>query len=118
MTVETAWQRVDPGPLMKTTYPGTRAWQRETPGGHLTVFVGREADLSFSRPLWHLSISHRTNEHPPQPGRYPDWDEIVEARYRFIPDGVNVAMLLPPRAEWVNVHPTTFHLWEIERPLS
>jgi hypothetical protein len=64
--------------------------------------------------MWHLSISHRTSGHPPRPGRYPDWDEITEARYRFIPDEVRVAMLLPPRAEWVNFHPTTFHLWEIQ----
>jgi len=51
-------------------------------------------------------------------GRSPaatrDWDEIVEARYRFIPDGVQVAMLLPPREQWVNVHETCFHLWEID----
>lgn len=84
------WKRTDPGPLVKATYPGTRAWQSEVRDGHLTVLVGRE------------------------PGRYPEWDEIVEARYRFIPDEARIAMLLPPRAEWVNVHPTTFHLWEIQ----
>lgn len=98
---------------MKAAFPGTRAWQRGVADGHLTVLAGREPVPGASRPLWHLSISHRTNDHPPRPGRYPDWDEIVEARYRFIPDEVRVAMLLPPRAEWVNVHPTTFHLWEI-----
>lgn len=107
------WHRVDPGPIMKAAFPGTRAWQREVEDGHLTVFAGREPDPSFSRPMWHLSISHRTNAHPPLPGRYPHWDEIVEARYRFIPNETRVAMLLPPREEWVSVHDTTFHLWEI-----
>jgi hypothetical protein len=109
------WQRVEPGPLMRAAHPGTRAYQRDIADGHLTVMVGRETDPSYSRPLWHLSISHRTNTHPPKPGRYPDWDEITDARYRFIPDEVRVAMLLPPREEWVNVHETCFHLWELEK---
>ena len=108
------WVRVDPGPIMKASFPGTRAWQRDAGDGHLTVFVGREPHEDFDRPLWHLSISHCTNDHPAKPGRYPDWDEITEAWYRFIPDEVRVAMLLPPRAEWVNVHETCFHLWELE----
>lgn len=114
MTGTMFWQRVDPGAEVRAAFPGIRCWQRETGDGHLTVLVGREPDPSFDRPLWHLSISHRTNTHPPEPGRYPDWDEITEARYRFIPDAVRIAMLLPPRDEWVNVHPTTFHLWEIQ----
>jgi len=108
------WHRVDPGPVMRSQFPGTRAWQRDLADGHLLVLVGREASPEFDRPMWHLSISHRTNEARPQPGRYPDWDEITEARYRFIPGDARVAMLLPPRAEWVNVHSTCFHLWEIE----
>jgi len=109
------WHRVKTGEIMRAAYPGTRAYQRDTGDGHLTIFVGREPDLPrFERPMWHLSISHRTNDHPPQPGRYPTWEEIVDARYRFIPNEVHVAMLLPPREEWVNVHSTTFHLWEID----
>ena len=53
---------------------------------------------------WHLSISH--------PKRYPHWDEIRDARYAFIPDGVTMAMLLPPQSEYVNVHRNCFHLYE------
>lgn len=76
--------------------------------------AGREPYLpEFDRPIWHLSISHRTNEHPPRPGRYPSWDEIVSARYLFIPNEIRVAMLLPPREEYINYHETVFHLWEI-----
>jgi hypothetical protein len=56
---------------------------------------------------WHLSISH--------PIRYPQWDEIREARYRLVPDNVTMAMLLPPKAEYVNVDENCFHLYEIER---
>lgn len=115
MTV-TTWTRVQPPALMRLAYPGNRAWQRDVPDGHLSVFVGREmTDLANGDrlPLWHLSISHRTNDDTPEPGRYPTWDEIREARERFVPDEVTVAMLLPPKAEYVNVHATTFHLWEI-----
>lgn len=110
------WQRISPGPIMANSHPGTRAWQRDVPDGHLSVLVGRElTDVPNGDrlALWHLSISHRTNEERPKPGRYPTWDEIHEARYRFLPDEVTVAMLLPPKNEYINVHATTFHLWEL-----
>lgn len=109
-----AWRRVQPPQMMRALYPGTRAWQREVNDGHLSVLVGREP-TGDGQVLWHLSISHRTNEQPPQPGRCPTWDEIRAAREQFTPDEVTMAMLLPPKAEYVNVHPTTFHLWEINQ---
>jgi hypothetical protein len=56
-----------------------------------------------------MSIAH--------PLRYPTWDEIKEARYRFVPDNVTMAMLLPQRAEYVNIHHNCFHLHEINEPL-
>jgi hypothetical protein len=56
--------------------------------------------------LWHLSISH--------PVRYPTWDEVADARYELVPDDVTMAMLLPPRDEYVNVHEHVFHLWQID----
>lgn len=108
------WHRIAP-PQVTAKLPGIRAWQKDVADGHLTVLVGREPGPDG--PMWHLSISHRTNEARPRPGRYPEWDEIAEARYQFIPDEVTVAMLLPPRSEYVNLHETCFHLWEI-KPLS
>lgn len=56
---------------------------------------------------WHLSIS-RTN-------RDPSWDEIATARYRLLPLVPNMVMPLPALADYVNLHPHTFHL--IETPL-
>ncbi len=53
---------------------------------------------------WHISISH--------PHRYPTWDEIKRSRYELIPDSVFMAMLLPPKSQYVNVHPNCFHLHE------
>ena len=56
---------------------------------------------------WHLSISH--------PSRYPNWDEIREARYALLPNRVTVAMILPPKEEYVNLHPNCFHLHELSK---
>jgi hypothetical protein len=63
------------------------------------IFVGVENGR------WHLSISH--------PERYPTWDEIKTARYQLVPNDVTMAMLLPPKERYVNIHPNCFHLWEI-----
>lgn len=103
------WRRMKADPRV-TALVGDRmkTLQAEVPDGHLTVFVSRDDGL------FHLSISHRTNDHPPVPGRYPTWDEIKEARYLFAPAEVTMAMLLPPESEFVNVHETTFHLWEVK----
>jgi hypothetical protein len=56
--------------------------------------------------LWHLSISHQN--------RYPSWDEISDARYELVPDWATMALLLPPRGEYVNAHVHCFHLWQID----
>jgi hypothetical protein len=69
--------------------------------GACSVIVTREFGY------WHISIAH--------PGRYPSWDEIAEARYRLIPDNFTMALLLPPRAEYVNMHPNCFQLVEVAR---
>lgn len=60
----------------------------------------------FELLLWHISIAH--------PDRYPSWDEIAEARYKFCPTDITMAMLLPPPGEYVNEHPHCFHLWQID----
>lgn len=117
--------KIDPGPWQRvqrdamaditaaaTGAPGLRIYQRDVEDGHLSVMVGAEA--SENGPRWHLSISHRTNGRDPRPGRYPTWDEIKDARYRFMPGDITVAQILPPEDEYVNVHSTTFHLWQIE----
>lgn len=93
-----------PTPLARES-PRLRAWQRDVRDGHLSVFAGPEPSG------FHLSISHRTDDL--RPGRYPTWDEIADARYRFAPLDITLAMLLPPQSEYVNLHETTFHLWEI-----
>jgi hypothetical protein len=62
--------------------------------------------LSIYGGKWHLSISH--------PSRLPTWAEVVEARYRLMPDSICAAMLLPSKEEYVNLHEFCFHLHEVE----
>jgi hypothetical protein len=100
----TGWRLVPVPTLMTMISPEIRGYQKEVADGHLSVFVGPEPDG------FHLSISHRTSDLAP--GRYPTWDEIVQARYEFCPAAMTMAMFLPPKEEYVNVHETTFHLWE------
>ena len=86
------WERVD------TIVPGAKSYVSH-PDGALRCIVGKEGGK------WHLSMSH--------PDRYPTWDELADARYRFVPDRAHMAMLAPPRAEFVNAHAMTLHLWEV-----
>lgn len=53
---------------------------------------------------WHFSISCAD--------RNPTWEEQRDARYDLIPDGVYMVQILPPKAEYVNVHKFTFHWHE------
>ena len=111
------WKRIAlPQPVLAAASagePGMRGYQRQVGDGHLTAFVAQAIWPGWDGPQWHLSVSHRTNDHPPRPGRYPEWDEITDVRYRFIPDDVTMAMLLPPAREYVNMHDTCFQLWQV-----
>lgn len=101
------WRRVQLTASVQGMLPDVWCYQKETNDeGHLSVLVGPEPDG------FHMSISHRLNNSL-EPGRYPTWDEIVEARYEFCPKNITMAMMLPPKEEYVNVHETTFHLWSI-----
>lgn len=60
---------------------------------------------SHSHLGWHMSIAH--------PQRYPTWDEVAKARYELIPDEATMAMLLPPKAEYINLHSFCFQLQQI-----
>ncbi len=87
-----------PIPLMPGLAPGTKAYQM----GECFILVSHEPQG------WHLSISCRH--------RYPLWDEIRDARYELLPNNLTMAMLLPPKKQYVNVHPNCFHLYQINDP--
>jgi len=72
--------------------------------GYCQILVGR------SKYGWHLSISH--------PYRLPEWDECKFARYNLVPDEANMALLMPPKAEYINVHGFCLHLWEVPKEIG
>ena len=106
MSSTTAWRGI------KSPMPHCKAFQKDVGDGQLTLFVGMEPDGS-TKMKWHLSMSHRSFDNA-LAGRIPTWDEIKDARYKFCPDDVYMAMILPPMAEYVNLHPTTMHLHEVD----
>ncbi len=75
----------------------TNVYQEED----LQIFVSKDEGL------WYLSISH--------PTRFPTYEEIKHAQYVLLPDEVTMAMLFPPKKEFVNIHNNCFHLWEIKQ---
>jgi hypothetical protein len=91
-----------PGPKEVKEIPSPVPTARAYQFGECTVMVGIE------QRRWHMSIAHRK--------RYPTWDEIRDARYRFIPPDINVGMLLPPPENDVNIHQNCFHLCQLTGP--
>lgn len=75
------------------------------PGSRAFRFGACRVIVSQQRAGWHLSIS--------RPDRLPSWEEIRDARYALVPDSATMALLLPPRSEYVNVHEFCMQLYEI-----
>lgn len=90
---------------MKMKLPGTDLEAQMEILGECSVLITQEQIVAGGTPQWHMSISH--------PHRDPTYYEIKEARYKFVPDNVHMAMIFPPRAEFVNVDKHCFHLFEI-----
>lgn len=102
-TSRSEWHPVDvdvPPPFLRS------AWERRVGDGTLRVLISDEPEGL------HLSISHRSASTRRPAPRYPRWDEIAEARETFLPDEASFIMRLPPMADYVALHATTFHLHE------
>ena len=56
---------------------------------------------------WHLSMSHKN--------KLPTYEEMKDFRYKFLPNGINVCEIFPPREKFVNIHPFCRHLWEMPK---
>lgn len=82
--------------VLSRMHPTTRGYRTES---GCTIFVAREPQG------WHLSIAHED--------RYPTWDEIADARYELLPDEIYAAIIMPPKAEYVNIHGNCFHVHEV-----
>lgn len=61
--------------------------------------------VSVDEGKWHLSISAQNS--------LPSYEELKEARYKFLPNDIYAAQIFPPKEEFVNMHPYCFHLWEM-----
>jgi hypothetical protein len=88
--------------LDATMPPGTPLYEFTL--GECTVIITHDGGTYG----WHLSIAHHY--------RYPMWDEIAEARYRLLPPDINMAILLPPEEEWINIHKNCFQMIQIPEP--
>ena len=86
-----------------TPLSGVKAYRSDN---NLAVMCGREPLGPQGQMRWHLSVSHHK--------RNPTWEEIRDLRYALIPDEVMVAMFLPPKKDYVDVHHYCFHLYECE----
>lgn len=82
----------------KFNHPMGGDWYR---WGDCTAHVAKEMGM------WHMSIS--------VPYRYPSWDEIYQAWYDLVPDAQEIAgaIILPRKAEYVNIHPNCFHVHQL-----
>ena len=70
----------------------------------METYTGMSLLAGIEDGKWHMSIAH--------PKRYPNWDEIHEARYFSVPNDVFMVMHLPPKEVYVNIHKNCFQLWE------
>jgi hypothetical protein len=100
-------------PDVVATLPGYHRAYRTASG--CTVLLSREPVSAAPERIWlprgetlvwHLSVAHKH--------RLPGWTEIADVRYELVPDDVTMALLLPPRDEYLNIHEFTLHLWQIE----
>lgn len=99
------WRKVKVSSKLAAALGDAKVFQRDVEDGYLEAFI------TIDNGLFHFSICHKTILN--QPGRYPTWPEIYEARYLLCPKDKTMVMFLPPPDEYVNLHATTFHLWEL-----
>jgi hypothetical protein len=77
-----------------------RAWQ--CPPISLRV-IGSDEQTPHGL-LLHVSLSH--------PNKLPTWEEVTMVRDAFFGADIDVMMVLPQAADYVNAHPYVFHLWQ------
>ena len=67
------------------------------------------------RPLWHLSVSFRSDDGALS--RCPTWDELKNAKFNLVQADVAMVLIMPRKnVPYVNVHQSTLHLWESVDP--
>jgi len=69
----------------------------------LAVIASDEPTAAHGQ-LLHVSLSH--------PHKLPEWETVTMVRDAFFGADIDVMMVLPQAADYVNVHRYTFHLWQ------
>jgi hypothetical protein len=103
--VATSWERIEVPEQVRVSHEAAggghlSAWER----GSVRVIRAVEPLGPGGKMAWHLSISC--------PDRYPEWDELADARYDLLPHDRSFCMILPPPSDYVNAHNFVFHLHE------
>jgi len=71
--------------------------------GTMRVVISADTELDGRR--WrHFSIS--------KPHSMPKWDELVAAKEAFLGKESKAVQVIPPRSQYVNIHPYCLHLFE------
>jgi len=75
--------------------------------GALIVLVSVAA-YEDGRVWLHISVSGNA-----RPGKFylPSWEELARVKNDFIGKDRHAYQVLPPEAEYVNIHPYVLHLW-------
>lgn len=105
-TTRISWHRMTVPDFLLLQEPSVAGWQAPRPDGVLRVLVAKEGEAG-----WHISMSHVNRNG--DPGRYPTWDELADAKERFTPDDVAMGMVCPRKTDYVNMHDTCLHLWQL-----
>lgn len=104
--------RVRSGPYgSDSSFGMTGAFIVEAPSGAMLRIVSSDGDETIR--FEHVSVSTQV--------RCPSWEEMTFVKRAFWREDECVMQLHPPKAEYVNHHPFTLHLWkpldaEIPRP--
>ena len=104
------WSR-EGGRLISTPIGDGRSslWQ----GGGFAVLVNHFREPRTGRPILHVQVS--TSQLPGGP-RDLTWEEHKRFRDAFFPEDVDVLIVLPQWANYVNVEPWSWHLWQAPEP--
>ncbi len=101
----------------------TRCYEALVADGRLVALLSQDLvpdGTPEGKRLWHLSVSHRDQHN--RPDRVPSWDELKHAMYRLVQADVPMILIFPRRStpadQYVDVNPTTLHLWESTEPVD
>jgi len=79
---------------------------------YVKVLVGKEPAAKDGKLIWHLSASYETSN-PSMIGMPPALFLLREARYKFIPDNVNMGIVFPRQELQYNAG-SVIQMWELQ----